>query len=84
MRETGPVTYMEEKTNACWVLVGKTEGKRPFKRSRCRSECDAEEYKKEVLWDGMDWIRLDQDTVVAIPFVHSNESLGSKMQEFLD
>lgn len=74
---------MEEKRNAYWVLVGKTEGKRPFKRSRCRLEVDRVDMK-EVLWDGMDWIRLDQDTVVAIPFEHSTESFGSiKCRNFL-
>lgn len=40
---------------------------------------------KEVSWNGMDWIWLDQDMVVAVPFEHNNEPLGShKMQEFLD
>jgi len=45
---------MEEKRNAYCVLVGKTEGKRPFKRSRCRLEVDIRVDMKEVLWDGLD------------------------------
>ena len=74
MRWAGPVTHMEEKRNAYWVLVGKTEGKRPFKRSRCRLEVDIR----------VDWIHLDQDMVVAVPFEHSNEPLGSiKCRNFL-
>jgi len=75
---------MEEKINAYWVLVGKTEGKRSFKLSRCRLEVDIRVDMKEVLWDGMDWIHLDQDTVVAVRFEHSNEPLGSiKCRNFL-
>jgi hypothetical protein len=32
----------------------------------------------------MDWIHLDQDTVVAVPFEHSSELLGSiKCRNFL-
>jgi hypothetical protein len=40
---------MEEKRNAYWVLVRKSEGKRTFKRSRCRSEVDIGVDMKEVL-----------------------------------
>lgn len=77
MRWAGPVTHMMEKRNAYWVLVGKTEGKRPFRISRYRLEVDFGVNMKEVLWDGMDWIYLDQDMVMTVPFEYSNEPLGS-------
>jgi hypothetical protein len=32
---------------------------------------------KEVLWDGMVWIHLDQDMVVAVHSEQSSEPLGS-------
>jgi hypothetical protein len=36
MRWAGNVARMEEKRNACRLLVGKPEGKRPLGRPRCR------------------------------------------------
>jgi hypothetical protein len=36
MRWAGHVTRMGEKRNACRLLVGKPEGKRPLGRPRCR------------------------------------------------
>jgi hypothetical protein len=36
MRWAGYVARMEEKRNAYRTLVGKTEGKRPLGRPRCR------------------------------------------------
>ena len=78
------MTHMAEKRNVYWVLGGKTEGKGPFKRSRYRFEVDIRVDMEERLWDGMDWIHLDQDTVVALPFEQSNEPLSSiKCRNFL-
>jgi hypothetical protein len=36
MRWAGPVARMGEKRNACRILVGKSEGKRPLGRPRRR------------------------------------------------
>jgi hypothetical protein len=36
MRLAGHVARMREKRNACRLLVGKPEGKRPLGRPRCR------------------------------------------------
>jgi hypothetical protein len=36
MRWAGYVSRMGEKVNACRILVGKPEVKRPFPRPRCR------------------------------------------------
>jgi hypothetical protein len=50
---------MREKTNAYRLLVGKSEGKRPLERPRCRwvdiIKIDLRD------WGGVDWISLAQD-----------------------
>jgi hypothetical protein len=43
------------------VLVGKTEGKRPLGRPRCRWEDNVRMDRQEVGCRGMDWIGLAQD-----------------------
>jgi hypothetical protein len=48
MRWVKHVASMGEKRNACRVLVGEHEGKRPIQRPRYR-------------WEEMDWINLAQD-----------------------
>jgi hypothetical protein len=55
MRLAGHVVQMEEKRNACRLLVGKPEGKRPLGRPR-RS------WVGNIKTDlGVDWIGLAQD-----------------------
>jgi hypothetical protein len=34
--------------------------------------------RKAVSWEGVEWIHLAQDVVVAVSFEHSNEHLDSK------
>ena len=43
------------------VLVGKTEGRRPLGRPRCRWEGNIKMDLREVGRGGMDWIELAQD-----------------------
>jgi hypothetical protein len=43
------------------VLVGKSEGKRPLGRTRCRWENNIKMYPQEIGCGGMDWIELAQD-----------------------
>jgi hypothetical protein len=43
------------------VLVGKPEGKRPYRRPRCRLEDNIKMDLQEVGFGGMDWIDLAQD-----------------------
>jgi hypothetical protein len=43
------------------VLVGKTEGNRPFGRTRHRWEDNIKKDHQEVGCGGMDWIELAQD-----------------------
>jgi hypothetical protein len=57
----GHVACLEEKRNACRVLVGKPEEKRPLGRPGCRWEDNIKMDLREVGWSGMDWIHLTQD-----------------------
>jgi hypothetical protein len=52
---------MVEKRNACRILVGKTEGKRPLQRPRCKWADNIKIDHREIEWGGMDWINLTQD-----------------------
>jgi hypothetical protein len=47
---------MGEKRNACKILVGKPEAKRP---RRCVDNIKM--YLRELGWDGMDWVYLAQN-----------------------
>jgi hypothetical protein len=50
-----------EKKNACRILVGKTEGKRPLGRPIRRWVDDIKMDLREIRWGGMDWVDLAQD-----------------------
>jgi hypothetical protein len=52
---------MEEKRNACRILVGNPERKRPLGRRRRRWVDNIKIDLREIGWDGMDWIDLAQD-----------------------
>jgi hypothetical protein len=47
-----------EKRNACRILVGKLEEKRPLGRPRCRWVDNIKIDIREIKWDGMDWLDL--------------------------
>jgi hypothetical protein len=49
---------MGEKRNACTILVGKPEGKRPLEERRCRWVDNMKMDLREIGWGGMDWIDL--------------------------
>jgi hypothetical protein len=49
---------MGEKRNACRILVGKPEGKKPLGRPRRRWVENIKIDLIEIEWDGMDWIDL--------------------------
>jgi hypothetical protein len=52
---------MGERKGVCRVLVGKSEGKRPFGRPRRRWEDNNKMDLRKVGCGGIDWIELAQD-----------------------
>jgi hypothetical protein len=61
MKWAGHVALMGEGRGVCRVLVGKSEGKRPLGRPRCRFEDNIKMDNQEVGCGGTDWIELAQD-----------------------
>jgi hypothetical protein len=57
----GHVARMGEKRNAYRLLVGRTEGRRPLGRPRCRWLDNIRMDLVEVGWGDVDWIGLAQD-----------------------
>jgi hypothetical protein len=59
MRWAGHVARKGEKRNACGVLVGKPEGKRPLgrPRRRCVDNIRMERWDG-VMWAGLVWLRI--------------------------
>jgi hypothetical protein len=61
MRWAGHETRKGDITrNAHKILVGKDDGKRPFERPRHRQD-NIRMDLREVGWEDMDWMHLDQD-----------------------
>jgi hypothetical protein len=54
MRWAGHVTRMGERRNACRILVGKPEGKRPLGRPRCRWVDNIKMDLRRLDWGGTD------------------------------
>jgi hypothetical protein len=61
MRWAGHVARIGEKRNACRILVGTPEGKRPLGRRRHRWVDNIKLDLREIGWGGVDWIDLAQD-----------------------
>jgi hypothetical protein len=61
MRWAEYVARMTETRNACRILVGKPEGRRPLGSPRRRWVDNIKIDLREIGWDGMDWIDLAQD-----------------------
>jgi hypothetical protein len=57
----GHIAHLGERRDACRVLVGKPERKRPLGRPRLRGEHNIKMNLQEVEWGGMDWIDLAQN-----------------------
>jgi hypothetical protein len=55
------VARIGENRNACRILVGKPEGKKPLGRSRRRWDDNIKMDLREIGWGGMDWIDLAED-----------------------
>jgi hypothetical protein len=54
MRRSGHVAHMGKRRNAYKILVGKPEGMRPCRRSRCRCEDNIRMDLGETGWEGVD------------------------------
>jgi hypothetical protein len=52
---------MGETRNACRILIGKPEKKRPLGRQRCRWVDNIKIDLREIGWDGVGWMYLAQD-----------------------
>jgi hypothetical protein len=52
---------MGAKRNPYRILVGRPEGKRPLGRPRRRLVGNIKMDIRDIGWDGMDWVHLDQD-----------------------
>jgi hypothetical protein len=61
MRWAGHVARVREERNACGILVGKPEGKRPVGRPRRRWLDNIKMDLRGIEWDDMDWIDLIQN-----------------------
>jgi hypothetical protein len=60
MRWAGHEAQMGEKRNAYRILAGRPEGKRPLERPRRRWVDNIKMDLREIGWDGVDWIDMDQ------------------------
>jgi hypothetical protein len=61
MRWAGHVARMGDSRNSYNILVAKSGWKRPLERPRRRWEDNIRMDLREIEWDSMNWIRLDQD-----------------------
>ena len=61
-RQMGHVARMWERKGVYMFLVGKLEGKGPLGRPRRRWEDNIKMHLQEVVFEGVDWIELAQDT----------------------
>jgi hypothetical protein len=61
MRWEGHVARMGEKRNAYRILMRKSEGKRPLRRPRPRWVGNIKMDLREIGWDDINWIDLDQN-----------------------
>jgi hypothetical protein len=71
MKWEGHVARMGEKRNACRILVGEPEGKRPLGRPRRKWVDNIKIDLREIRWGGVDWIDL------AAQLAASQEKLSS-------
>jgi hypothetical protein len=51
-------TCRTHRENACRILVGEPEGKRPLGRPRCRWVDSIKMNLREIVWNGMDYIDM--------------------------
>jgi hypothetical protein len=61
MRWAGHVARIRETRNAYRIFVGKPEGKIPLGRQRRRWVDNIKIDRREIGWDGVDWIDMAQE-----------------------
>jgi hypothetical protein len=61
LRWAGYVANMGDERKLYKVLAGKPEGKRPFRRPKCRWVDGIRMDIKGIVWEGVVWIQLAQD-----------------------
>jgi hypothetical protein len=78
MRWAGHAARIGGKINACRILVGKPEGKRPLGKPRRRWVDNIKMDLREIEWDGVDWIDMakDRDQWMALVNTVSIKCLG--------
>jgi hypothetical protein len=75
IRWTVHVAHMGETRSAHKLLVRKSEGKRPLGRPRRRWEDNIRKYLREIGWEGVEWMHLDQDRIQWWDFVKTVRNL---------
>jgi hypothetical protein len=75
MRWAGHMARIGEGRGVYRVLVGRSEGKRPLGRPRCRWEDNIRMDLREIGIDGANWIQLAQDRVQWRAFVNTVTNL---------
>jgi hypothetical protein len=76
MRWAGHAAQTGQKRNACRVLVGEPEGKRPLGRRRRKSVDNIKIDLREIGWGCIDWIDLAQDRDECRTLVNTVMNLG--------
>lgn len=61
IEQTVFVACIRGKRHTHGASVSESEGKRPLRRPRCRSDDNIKTDLKEIDWEGVDWIHLAQD-----------------------
>jgi hypothetical protein len=85
VRGMGYIAHMEEKKNACGVLVGKLEGKGQSGRTQHRWEDNIKIYLNGIEREDVDWIYLPIQRRVVGCCEHGDEHLVSiRCWKFLD
>jgi hypothetical protein len=77
MRWAGHMACVEEGRGVYTVLIGRSEGKRPLGRHRCRWEDNIKMDLREIGIDGANWIQLAQERVQWQAFVNTGYFLTS-------
>jgi hypothetical protein len=75
---------MEARRNACRIIVGKTDRKRPLRRRRRRWVDNIKMDLQEIGWGGMVWINLAQERDQWMTCEHGEPSGYIKCWEVLE